>query len=84
MENNGSAATDDGWPKPGDHLTLRAKMVVFVVISDCLDALNPATAGSWRRTRAISDRDVLLSRAMQAFVSRRQRITRKRHQVPAG
>ena len=42
MENNGSAATDDGWPKPGDHLARRAKMAVFVVISDCLDALNPA------------------------------------------
>lgn len=39
MENNGSAVTDDGWPKPGDHLTLHAEMDVFVVISNCPEAL---------------------------------------------
>ena len=40
---DGSAAIDDGWSRPGDHVDLRAEMDVLVVISNCPEALNPAT-----------------------------------------
>ena len=50
---DGSAAIDDGWSKPGDHLTLRAEMDVLVVISNCPEALNPATGAGPTPIRAI-------------------------------
>ena len=50
---DGSAVIDDGWSKPGDHLTLRAEMDVLVVISNCPEALNPATGAGPTPIRAI-------------------------------
>ena len=50
---DGSAAIDDGWSKPGDHVTLRAEMDVLVVISNCPEALNPATGDGPTPIRAI-------------------------------
>ena len=50
---DGSAAIEDGWSKPGDHLTLRAEMDVLVVISNCPEALNPATGAGPTPVRAI-------------------------------
>ena len=43
---DGRAAIEDGWSKPGDHVTLRAEMDVLVVISNCPEALNPATGAA--------------------------------------
>ena len=39
--------------KPGDHVTLRAEMDVLVVISNCPEALNPATGTGPTPVRAI-------------------------------
>ena len=50
---DGRAAIDDGWSKPGDHVTLRAEMDVLVVISNCPEALNPATGDGPTPIRAI-------------------------------
>ena len=46
VKEDGSADLADGWSKPGDHVTLRAEMDVLVVISNCPEALNPATGGN--------------------------------------
>ena len=43
VEADGSAGITDGWSRPGDHVILRADMDVLVVISNCPEALNPAT-----------------------------------------
>ena len=43
---DGSARIEDGWSKPGDHVNLRAEMDVLVVISNCPEALNPATGAA--------------------------------------
>ena len=50
---DGSAGIEDGWSKPGDHVTLRAEMNVLVVISNCPEALNPATGAGPTPVRAI-------------------------------
>ena len=50
---DGNVAIDDGWSKPGDHVTLRAEMDVLVVISNCPEALNPAAGGNPTPVRAI-------------------------------
>ena len=50
---DGSAGIEDGWSKPGDHVTLRAEMDVLVVISNCPEALNPATGAGPTPVRAI-------------------------------
>ena len=53
VEVDGSAGIVDGWSKPGDHVTLRAEMDVLVVISNCPEALNPATGAGPTPIRAI-------------------------------
>jgi urea carboxylase-associated protein 1 len=40
---NGEVAIVDGASKPGDHVDLRADMDVLAVLSNCPEALNPAT-----------------------------------------
>ncbi len=40
---DGQVAIVDGLSKPGDHVDLRADMDVLVVLSNCPEALNPAT-----------------------------------------
>ncbi|MEM9443525.1 MAG: DUF1989 domain-containing protein [Pseudomonadota bacterium] len=40
---DGEVAIVDGLSKPGDHVDLRADMDVLVVLSNCPEALNPAT-----------------------------------------
>ena len=40
---NGRAAIVDGQSQPGDYVDLRAEMDVLVVLSNCPEALNPAT-----------------------------------------
>ncbi len=50
---DGSATIADGWSGPGDHVTLRAEMDVLVVISNCPEALNPATGAGPSPVRAI-------------------------------
>ena len=46
VDADGSVGIDDGWSRPGDHVTLRAEMDVLVVISNCPEALNPATGAA--------------------------------------
>ena len=53
VQADGSAAIDDGRSKPGDHVTLRAERDVLVVISNCPEALNPATGAGPTPVRAI-------------------------------
>ena len=53
VKEDGSVDLDDGWSGPGDHVTLRAEMDVLVVISNCPEALNPATGGNPTPVRAI-------------------------------
>ena len=53
VQADGSAAIDDGRSKPGDHVTLRAERDVLVVISNCPEALNPATGTGPTPVRAI-------------------------------
>ena len=50
---DGSARIEDGWSRPGDHVTLHAEMDVLVVISNCPEALNPATGAGPTPVRAI-------------------------------
>ena len=57
VKEDGSADLADGWSKPGDHVTLRAEMDVLVVISNCPEALNPATGAGPTPVRAIRYRD---------------------------
>jgi uncharacterized protein YcgI (DUF1989 family) len=40
---DGSAAIVDGTSKAGDHVDLRADMNILAVLSNCPEALNPAT-----------------------------------------
>ena len=40
---NGRAAIVDGQSQPGDYVDLRAEMDILVVLSNCPEALNPAT-----------------------------------------
>ena len=40
---DGSAAIVDGTSKPGDYVDLRAEMNILAVLSNCPEALNPAT-----------------------------------------
>ncbi len=42
---DGAARIVDGISTPGDHVVLRAEMNVLVVISNCPEALNPASGG---------------------------------------
>ena len=53
VQADGSAAIEDGRSKPGDHVTLRAERDVLVVISNCPEALNPATGAGPTPVRAI-------------------------------
>ena len=53
VDADGSVDIDDGWSKPGDHVTLRAEMDGLVVISNCPEALNPAAGGNPTPVRAI-------------------------------
>ena len=53
VDADGSVGIDDGWSKPGDHVTLRAEMDVLVVISNCPEALNPAAGGNPTPVRTI-------------------------------
>ena len=53
VRSDGSAAIEDGASRPGDHVTLRAEMDVLVVISNCPEALNPATGGAPTPVRII-------------------------------
>ncbi len=43
VASNGQVAIVDGTSKPGDHVDLRADMDVLAVLSNCPEALNPAT-----------------------------------------
>ena len=53
VRDDGSAGIVDGWSGPGDHVTLRAEMDILVVISNCPEALNPATGAGPTPVRAI-------------------------------
>ena len=53
VQADGSAGIVDGWSRPGDHVTLRADMDVLVVISNCPEAMNPATGAGPTPVRAI-------------------------------
>ena len=57
VTDDGAAGIVDGWSKPGDHVTLRAEMDVLVVISNCPEALNPATGTGPTPVRAIRYRE---------------------------
>ena len=50
---DGSAGIVDGWSRPGDHVALRAEMDVLVVLSNCPEALNPATGSGPSPVRVI-------------------------------
>ncbi len=50
---DGSAAIVDGSSKPGDFVDLRADMDVLAVLSNCPEALNPATGGGPTPIRVI-------------------------------
>lgn len=50
---DGAAAIVDGVSKPGDFVDLRAEMDVLVVLSNCPEALNPATGGRPTPVRAV-------------------------------
>ena len=50
---DGSAAIVDGDSQAGDHVDLRAEMDVLVVLSNCPEALNPATGGRPTPIRAM-------------------------------
>ena len=43
VADNGQIAIVDGISKPGDHVDLRAEMDILAVLSNCPEALNPAT-----------------------------------------
>ncbi len=45
VEPDGAARIVDGDSKPNDRVTLRAEMPVLAVLSNCPEALNPATGG---------------------------------------
>ena len=53
VEPDGSAAIVDGLSKPGDYVDLRADMNVLTVLSNCPEALNPATGSGPSPIRAI-------------------------------
>ena len=53
VEPDGSAAIADGISKPGDYVDLRADMNVLAVLSNCPEALNPATGSGPSPIRAI-------------------------------
>ncbi len=57
VQADGSAVIVDAWSRPGDHVTLRAEMNVLVVISNCPEALNPATGGRPTPVRVIRYRN---------------------------
>ena len=50
---DGTAAIVDGLSRPGDYVDLRAEMDVLVVLSNCPEALNPATGGQPTPIRAV-------------------------------
>ena len=50
---NGQVAIVDGISKPGDYVDLRAEMNVLAVLSNCPEALNPATGGKPTPIQAI-------------------------------
>ena len=50
---DGSAAIVDGQSRPGDFVDLRADMDVLAVLSNCPEALNPATGGRPTPVRAV-------------------------------
>ena len=53
VQSDGGARIVDGKSRPGDHVSLRAEMDVLVVISNCPEALNPATGGKPTPVRVI-------------------------------
>jgi urea carboxylase-associated protein 1 len=53
VQADGSAAIVDGDSKPGDYVDLRAEMDLLVVLSNCPEALNPATGGRPTPIRAV-------------------------------
>ena len=53
VQPDGSAAIADGISLPGDHVDLRADMNVLAVLSNCPEALNPATGSGPSPIRAI-------------------------------
>ena len=57
VQADGSATIVDGWSRPGDHVSLRAEMNVLVVISNCPEALNPATGAGPTPVRVIRYRN---------------------------
>ncbi len=50
---DGGAAIVDGMSKPGDHVDLHAEMDILAVLSNCPEALNPATGSGPTPIRAI-------------------------------
>ena len=53
VEANGQAAIVDGISKPGDYVDLRAEMNILAVLSNCPEALNPATGSGPTPIRAV-------------------------------
>lgn len=53
VDGDGKAAIVDGISKPGDYVDLRAEMDVLAVLSNCPEALNPATGSGPTPIRAI-------------------------------
>lgn len=53
VDPDGAAAIVDGLSKPGDYVELRAEMNVLAVLSNCPEALNPATGSGPSPIRAI-------------------------------
>lgn len=50
---DGDAAIAEGVSKPGDHVDLRADMDILAVLSNCPEALNPATGERPTPVRAV-------------------------------
>lgn len=53
VHGDGRAEIVDGLSKPGDHVDLRADMDVLAVLSNCPEALNPATGSGPTAIRAV-------------------------------
>ena len=53
VADTGEIAIVDGISKPGDYVDLRADMDVLAVLSNCPEALNPATGGTPTPIRAV-------------------------------
>ena len=53
VADSGQVAIVDGISKPGDRVDLRADMDVLAVLSNCPEALNPATGGKPTPIQAI-------------------------------